>query len=243
MLSVASCENQSSSNVPKYFHSPRCRPPTCDRRGLRGGNEREMPQTTYWAKSFPGGQSRRLPRRRQLGCARHVPVFQHGRPDWPDFSSAGAPALLKLRDSSLPRSSCARCRPVLEESLHLRKERSSRLPLLALPPRQRTLVHAQPLSRCLLRHLQGGPEPDEPFAPALRCGSGSYHRKSMIAGMYRISGAEAIAFQLRTLVLSTPSSSATSFCNIFRPRRLSGCGHPKCSTAPGFGSLGLVPFG
>jgi hypothetical protein len=48
---------------------------------------------------------------------------------------------------------------------------------------------------------------------------------------------------LRTLVLSTPSSSATSFCNIFRPRRLSGCGHPKCSTAPGFGSLGLVPFG
>jgi len=41
-----------------------------------------------------------------------------------------------------------------------------------------------------------------------------------MAGMYLISGAAALASQLKTLVVSTPIRSATSFWSIFNPRRL-----------------------
>jgi hypothetical protein len=41
----------------------------------------------------------------------------------------------------------------------------------------------------------------------------------MIAGIYRISGAEVFASQLKMLAFSTPSFSATSFWGIFNPNR------------------------
>jgi hypothetical protein len=56
-------------------------------------------------------------------------------------------------------------------------------------------------------------------ATVFASGNGSYPRNRMIAGMYRISGLDRFPSHLKTLVLSTPSCSATSFWSFSPSRR------------------------
>lgn len=59
----------------------------------------------------------------------------------------------------------------------------------------------------------------QPLRQAFRHRQWVVAKKSMVAGMYRKSGCDVFASQLKTLVLSTPICSATSFWSIFRPSR------------------------